>query len=114
MKIRQDQLSATLRRGLSSCYLVSGDEPLLIMEACDEIRAAARAAQIEERELFRAESVFDWRTLLDEDNAMSLFSSHRILEVRILNDKAADKGAALQQIVSHPNPDTVILFICPR
>ena len=114
MKIRQDQLSATLSRGLSSCYLVSGDEPLLIMEACDEIRAAARAAQIEERELFHAESGFDWRTLLDEANAMSLFSSRRILEVRIPNGKPSDKGAALQQMVSHPNPDNVLLIICPR
>ncbi len=114
MKIRQDQLTTTLSRGLCGCYLVAGDEPLLLMEASDEIRAAAQAAGIEERERFYADAGFDWYRLLDEANAMSLFSSRRILEVRIPNGKPSDKGAVLRHMVSHPNPDNVLLIICPR
>ena len=114
MKIRQDQLQATLAKGLASCYLVAGDEPLLVMEACDEIRAAARAQGIDERELFHAEAGFDWRQLQEEANAMSLFSSRRILEVRIANGKPSDKGNALTDILDHPNPDNLLLIVCPR
>jgi len=114
MKIRQDQLSATLQKGLASCYLVAGDEPLLVMEACDEIRAAARQAGIEDRELFHAEAGFDWNGLREEANAMSLFASRRILEVRIANGKPSDKGAALQDLCKQPNPDNLLLIICPR
>lgn len=114
MKIRQDQLTTTLQKGLSPCYLVSGDEPLLVMEACDQIRASARAAGIEDRELFHAESGFDWNSLQEEANAMSLFSSRRILEVRIGNGKPSDKGAALQALVKQPNPDNMLLIVCPR
>lgn len=114
MKIRQDQLSGLLAKGLAPCYLVSGDDPLLVMEACDEIRAAARKAGVEERELFHAEAGFDWRHLLEEANAMSLFASRRILEVRIGNGKPSDKGAAIQQILDNPNPDNLLLIICPR
>lgn len=114
MKIRQDQLSGLLAKGLAPCYLVSGDDPLLVMEACDEIRAAARKVGVEERELFHAEGNFDWRHLLEEANAMSLFASRRILEVRIGNGKPADKGAAIQQILENPNPDNLLLIICPR
>lgn len=114
MKIRQDQLQATLSKGLAPCYLVSGDDPLLVMEACDAIRAAARAAGIEERELFHAEAGFEWRNLLEEANAMSLFASQRVLEVRIANGKPSDKGAALQQLAEHPAPDNILLIVCPR
>ncbi len=114
MKIRQDQLTATLSKGLAPCYLISGDDPLLVMEACDEIRAAARAAGIEDRELFHAEAGFDWRSLLEEANAMSLFSSRRILEVRIGNGKPSDKGNAIKEIIDHPNPDNLLLIVCPR
>lgn len=114
MKIRQDQLSATLQKGLAACYLVSGDEPLLVMEACDEIRAAARQAGIEDRELFHAEAGFDWNGLREEANAMSLFASRRILEVRIGNGKPSDKGAALQDLCKQPNPDNLLLIVCPR
>ncbi|MAK92872.1 MAG: DNA polymerase III subunit delta [Oleibacter sp.] len=114
MKIRQDQLGATLSKGLATCYLVAGDEPLLVMEACDEIRAAARKAGIEDRELFHAEAGFDWRSLQEEANAMSLFSSQRIFEVRIPNGKPSDKGNALKAILDHPNPDNLLLIVCPR
>ena len=112
MKIRQDQLTATLQKGLAPCYLVSGDEPLLVMEACDEIRAAARKAGIEDRELFHAEAGFDWNGLREEANAMSLFASRRILEVRIANGKPSDKGAALTDLSKQPNPDNLLLIIC--
>jgi len=114
MKIRQDQLGGILSKGLATCYLVAGDEPLLIMEACDEIRAAARAAGIEDRELFHAEAGFDWRSLQEEANALSLFSSQRILEVRIPNGKPSDKGNALSAMLEHPNPDNLLLIVCPR
>jgi len=77
MKIRQDQLGATLSKGLATCYLVAGDEPLLVMEACDEIRAAARKAGIEDRELFHAEAGFDWRSLQEPENQKTTQKNRR-------------------------------------
>jgi DNA polymerase-3 subunit delta len=114
MKIRQDQLGQTLSQGLASCYLVSGDDPLLLMEACDEIRAAVKHQGIEERELFHAESGFEWRNLLEEASAMSLFASRRLLELRIPNGKPSDKGNAIKELAENPSPDNVFLIICPR
>ena len=40
MKIQANQLSTYLRKNLAPCYLVTGDEPLLVTEALDEIRKA--------------------------------------------------------------------------
>ena len=114
MKIRQDQLSATLSKELAPVYLISGDDPLLIMEASDDIRAAARKAGIDERDLFHAEGSFDWNHLRDEASAMSLFASRRVLEVRIPNGKPSDKGEALLALINNPNPDNLLLIVCPR
>lgn len=114
MKLRQDQLSAHLAKTLAPCYLISGDDPLLIMEACDEIRAAAKHAGIEERELFHAEAGFEWRQLREEASAMSLFASRRLLELRIPNGKPSDKGETVKELAEHPSPDNILLIICPR
>lgn len=114
MKLRLDQLDAQLQRPLSVVYLVSGDEPLLVMEACDRIRAAAVQQGFDERQLFHAESGFDWNGLREEANALSLFASRRLLEVRIPNGKPSDKGDCLKALVSTPNPDNLLLIVCPK
>lgn len=114
MKIRQDQLPQHLNNGLSGTYLVSGDEPLLVMEACQRIRDVAKQAGFDERQVFHAEAGFDWASLADEANAMSLFASQRLLEVRINNGKPSDKGAVLKQIIAAKNPDNILLIVCPR
>jgi len=43
MQVSANQLEAQLQRGLKSLYTLHGDEPLLVQEAADTIRAAARA-----------------------------------------------------------------------
>src|SRR5438045_100192 len=50
MQLRPTQLASHLAKGLSSLYVVHGDEPLLAIEAGDEIRTAARSAGFDQRE----------------------------------------------------------------
>ena len=114
MKLKTEQLGASLQKQLAPFYIISGDEPLLVQEACDQIRRACKHYGIEERELMHADANFDWGTLIDQANAMSLFSSRRLIEVRIANGKPSDKGKALLEILAHPNPDNVILVVTPR
>ncbi len=68
MQIRPDQLDAQLKRGLKplyTLYCVNGDEPLLVQEAADAIRAAARDAGHVERSVHTvAGAHFDWSELL--------------------------------------------------
>jgi len=42
MLLKSDQLAGSLKRGLAPIYLVAGEEPLLLLECCDQIRAAAK------------------------------------------------------------------------
>ena len=68
MQIRLDQLRAHLRQGLKPLYAIycaNGDEPLLVQEAADDIRAAARAAGHAERSVYTAAGAhFDWGEVL--------------------------------------------------
>ncbi|MBK1702574.1 DNA polymerase III subunit delta, partial [Thiococcus pfennigii] len=51
MRLRYPQLAGHLRRGLAPVYLLSGGEPLQLRDAAEAIRAAARAAGCDEREV---------------------------------------------------------------
>jgi len=111
-KLRPEQLGEQLQKGLAPIYLVSGDEPLLVQEACDQIRAAARAGGYAERELYHADASFDWGQLLSASNSLSLFSDKKILEVRLPSGKPGDKGSkALQEIAQSPSPDNLLLVV---
>jgi DNA polymerase-3 subunit delta len=114
MKLKTEQLGAHLQKQLAPFYIISGDEPLLVQETCDQIRLASKKHGIEERELLHAEAGFDWTVLLDQVNAMSLFASRRLIEVRIPNGKPSDKGKALLEVTAKPNPDNVVLIVTPR
>ena len=60
MKINLNQLSSSLQNQLAPCYFVTGDEPLLVDEALDSIRAAAREQGFTSRDLHVATTGFDW------------------------------------------------------
>ncbi|MGA9220526.1 MAG: DNA polymerase III subunit delta, partial [Pseudomonas graminis] len=94
MKLAPAQLSKHLQGALAPVYIVSGDDPLQCQEACDAIRAAARQQGYDERQVFSADSSFDWGTLLQAGASMSLFAERRLLELRLPSGKPGDKGAA--------------------
>jgi DNA polymerase-3 subunit delta len=111
MNVRPDQLPAVLEKQLHTVYLISGDEPLQVMEATDRIRAACKQQGYDEREVFDVDAKFDWQQLKDEASSLSLFSSRRILDVRIASGKPGrDGGQALKEFASNPPEDTILLI----
>lgn len=116
MQIQPDQLAAQLARGLRPLYTLHGDEPLLAMECGDAIRAAARAAGFEERQVFTvAGAHFDWSAVLGAAQALSLFASRRLIEIRIPSGKPGKDGSeALQRYVGQLSEDVLTLVTLPR
>jgi DNA polymerase-3 subunit delta len=110
-RLNLEQLAGALNHGLSPAYLVSGDEPLLVAEAADAIRAAARTAGFSEREVFFVDRSFDWQELRIATQSMSLFAERRIIELRLPTGKP-DKGAAqLAALAEKPQPDVLALVL---
>lgn len=114
-KLRPDQLQGDLNKRLAPIYLVSGDEPLIVQECCDQIRQAALKAGVQGRELYHGESGFDWTQILSAANSLSLFAEKKIIELRIPNGKPGDKGGKiLLEYAKAPAEDTTLLIILPK
>ncbi len=118
MQLALPQLSAHLQKGLRSLYTLHGDEPLLVQEAADAIRSAARAQGYTERTVHTvAGAHFDWSEVLASGSSLSLFADRQIVEVRIPSGKPGKEGStAIQQLAqaAQGNSDTLTLFLLPR
>ena len=111
MQIRPEQLPRHLQEQLLALYIVSGEEPLQREECVDRLRAAARARQFDEREVLHVDRHFDWGTLEQFADTLSLFASRRILELR-LPAKLDDAGRkALAAWAERPPQDVMLMLI---
>lgn len=118
MQLAPAQLTQHLQRGLRPLYTLHGDEPLLVQEAADAIRAAARAQGYTERTVHTvAGAHFDWSAVLAAGGSLSLFADKQIVEVRIPSGKPGKDGStALQQLAASTagNDSTLTLVLLPR
>ena len=115
MKIRANQLSSHLQNSLAPCYLVTGDEHLLVAEALDAIRAAARDRGFGNRELHVATTGFDWNQLTASTGTMSLFAEQRIIELRLPTGKPGQAGGkAITELVELAGPDLLFIVTGPK
>ena len=111
MQLRANQLPRHLAEtGFAETYLVSGDEQLLVDEACDAIIDAAKRDGFEERTVFEAAPRAAWAELFRGAANLSLFASKRLLDVRIPARGLDQAGsAALRRYLESPLPDTLLL-----
>ncbi len=115
MRLNLNQLATHLRQPLAPVYVVGGDEPLLIQESLDALRAAARKQGYSERQVLDAERGFDWSQLTQASASLSLFASKRLIELNLPTGAPGDAGGkVLRQIAEAPAPDTVIVIICAK
>jgi DNA polymerase-3 subunit delta len=117
MEIKPDRVAAQLAAGpLPPAWLIAGPEPLLVLEAADAVRAAAREQGISEREVFEAEGNQrepDWGALEASFNAPSLFSSRRLVELRLPTGKPGVEGAkVICGFCADPPGDVCLLVTC--
>lgn len=120
MQLKADALAAHLASrvksgALARVYTVSGDEPLLAIEAQDAIRAAARGCGYSEREVLHTDARFDWSQLAAHARGLSLFAARRILEIRLPSGKPGTAGAeALRAHAQTAADDTLTIVAVPK
>ena len=115
MLLKGEQLAAHLERELRPLYVVYGDEPLLVIEAADAIRARARQQGYSEREVLTVLPHFDWSQLLAVGGNMSLFGDRKLIDLRIPTGKPGKEGgAALQDWCRNLSPDNLLLVTLPE
>lgn len=111
MRLRANQLESELKKSLLPVYFITGDEPLLIQEALDAIRSACKTQGFDERKILEVDRKFEWQTLLDESNTLSLFSEKILTELRLGNSKPGVPGGKALQAYCQNLPEDKILLI---
>ncbi len=118
MQIAPNRLAAHLQQGLHSLYTVHGDEALLVQEAADAIRAAARTQGFGERSSHTVIGAsFDWGEVLAAGASLSLFADKQLLELHLPTGKPGNAGsAAIQQLAEQArgNASLLTLVMLPR
>jgi len=115
LKLSPDDLPDHLAAQLLPVYLVSGDEPLLVGEASDAIRAAARGRGFAERDVFFVErGAAPWEQILQSAQSLSLFAERRIVEIRVPTGRPGSGGAMLVRLIEAAGADLLVLIITGR
>lgn len=111
MRLKVDQLGATLQKGLAPVYLVSGDEPLQLGEAADDIRQAARLGGYTTREVISIDNGSEWHRLTAEAESLSIFSDKKLIDLRLPSGKPGVEGGKLLSEYCRNLPDDTLLLI---
>lgn len=107
-------LNALNGAAIKPAYLIAGAETLLVQECADALRQKLKSAGYSERLVLDTDdSSFSWDELAQQAASMSLFSSLRVLDLRLPTGKPGKEGAqAILDYCKAPAPDTVLLITC--
>ena len=111
MRLRANQLDTELKKNLLPIYFVTGDEPLLIQEALDNIRLACKQQGYDERKILEVDRKFNWQSLVEESNTLSLFSEKILTELRLGGSKPGVPGGKALQSYCKALPEDRVLLI---
>ncbi|MCL4721668.1 MAG: DNA polymerase III subunit delta [Gammaproteobacteria bacterium] len=99
---------------LPATCLISGDEPLLVNECLDVLRAAARSRGIDERDSLIIDRRFDWPALTARLNSPSLFSPGKLVELALPNAAPGDEGSRrIRELVGRAPDGNVVAILTP-
>ncbi|CFR15243.1 DNA polymerase III subunit delta [Yersinia frederiksenii] len=94
IRVYPEQLVAQLHEGLRTCYLLCGNEPLLLQESQDHIRRAAIQHDFTEHFSFALDAHTEWEAIFSLCQALSLFASRQTL---LLNFPESGLTAAMNE-----------------
>jgi len=115
MRVSAEQLAGALTKKLAPVYAIHGDEALLVLEAADAVRVAARKQGYDQREVYEPSGrSFDWSELAHAGASLSLFGGKKLVELRLTGKIAAQASAALVSWCDNPSPEALLLITMPR
>ncbi len=111
IRIYPEQLNAQLREGLRACYLLLGNEPLLLQESQDAVKQAAQQRGFSEHFSVALDNTSDWEAIFSTCQALSLFASRQTL-LLILPDNGPNAAMAEQLLTLSTllHPDILLLL----
>lgn len=115
MKLTADTLAAHLARQLLPAYHLCGDEALLVNEAADALRTAARARGFTEREVHFIERGTGWEAVQAAAATLSLFAARKVIEIRMPTGKPGAAGPrVLEGLFRGAREDLLVIVFTGR
>ena len=115
MGVNPNQLPALLAKSLAPVYLFGGSEPLLLQECRDQVIQAAQQQGFAERTVHETGRGFDWGELEESGASLSLFSSRKILDIRLPTGRPGREGSkVLVELVEQADPDVLLMVSCEK
>ncbi|NYT35623.1 DNA polymerase III subunit delta [Allopusillimonas soli] len=104
---------------LEPLYIISGDEPLLAIEASDALRAAAARGGYAERVSLSLDARGDWSSVTGAIQNVSLFGDRRLVDLAVPSGKPGKTGAdTLTRLAALAQDggltDTMVIINLPR
>ncbi|OON38793.1 DNA polymerase III subunit delta [Izhakiella australiensis] len=115
IRIYPEQLRAQLQEGLRPCYILSGNEPLLLQESQDAIRKQAQQNQFTEHHSTAIDAHTDWDALFASCRELSLFANRQTLTLMLAengpNAAIAERLVTLNGLL---HDDILLILRCPK
>ena len=115
MQVYPNRFSQQLNQPLQPFYLVFGDEPQQKLEVMALLRSAAKDQGFDERQSLVADNQFNWNSLLEATQSMSLFADKQLIELELPTGKPGTEGSKiLTGLAESGSPDTLMIIHGPR
>ena len=115
MRIYSDRLSEQLQRlhpqqQFFNCYLLFGNEPLLLQESRHMIKLMSKEHGFNEHQCFTIDTQVNWDDIFSQFQTLSLFSDRQLIELDLTNSTLnAALAGNLLNIAPLLHPDTILL-----
>jgi DNA polymerase III subunit delta len=114
MQVRAQGLSSALSSGQRTMVWIHGEEPLLMQECADAVRAHWRTVGFEERRVWEVDRSFRIADMIAESSTLSLFSSRKLIELRLTGKPTREFGDALATWCPTLGEDLALIVTSPR
>ncbi|MBT0586528.1 DNA polymerase III subunit delta [Alteromonas oceanisediminis] len=115
MQVYPNKFAEQIGRQLPKVVLIFGDEPQQKLECIDTLRLAAKQQGFDERQSLVADSEFEWHTLLEAAQSLSLFSAQQFIELELPTAKPGAAGSkALIEVAQSDMTDMLLMVHGPK
>ena len=115
MTIDKQHLEKRLAQGLLPIYILTGDEPLQMIETADSIRHQGQQAGYAERIILDINKGFNWGELNTHAHSLSLFNDKKIIDCRFKTLTIGNEGSkALQSYCEQATNNILLLIRLPK
>lgn len=111
MQVYPDKFSTQLNKGLPGVVMIFGDEPQQKLECIDCLRLAAKQNGFEERQTLIADSEFNWQSLTEATQTLSLFSTKQYIELELPTGKPGSAGSKALVALANTDMNDMLLLV---